>query len=221
VRTRVKICCIASQAEARAAVAAGADALGLVGAMPSGPGPISDEVAAEIAAAAPPPVSAWLLSSEPDGEAVAAHARRVGVATVQVVRHLDPGEHARIRRQAPGLKIVQVIHVENEGALELARAYADTADALLLDSGRPSADELGGTGRAHDWDLSRRIVEAVDRPVFLAGGLTAENAADAITRVRPFGLDLCSGVRTGGALDAAKLAAFMAAVRASAGSAAA
>lgn len=216
-RTRVKICCIASQAEARAAVAAGADALGLVGAMPSGPGPISDEVAAEIAAAAPPPVSAWLLSSEPDGEAVAAHARRVGVATVQVVRHLDPGEHARIRRQAPGLKIVQVIHVENEGALELARAYADTADALLLDSGRPSADELGGTGRAHDWDLSRRIVEAVDRPVFLAGGLTAENAADAITRVRPFGLDLCSGVRTGGALDAAKLAAFMAAVRASAG----
>jgi phosphoribosylanthranilate isomerase len=217
----VKICCIASQAEARAAVAAGADALGLVGAMPSGPGPISDEVAAEIAAAAPPPVSAWLLSSEPDGEAVAAHARRVGVATVQVVRHLDPGEHARIRRQAPGLKIVQVIHVENEGALELARAYADTADALLLDSGRPSADELGGTGRAHDWDLSRRIVEAVDRPVFLAGGLTAENAADAITRVRPFGLDLCSGVRTGGALDAAKLAAFMAAVRASAGSAAA
>lgn len=208
-RTRLKVCCIASRAEAAIAVRAGADALGLVGVMPSGPGPISDALAAEIARAAPPPVGAWLLTSEADGGAVAAHAAVVGVSTVQIVRHLAPAEHRRVRAAAPALRIIQVVHVEDETALELARAYAETADALLLDSGRPGAGELGGTGRAHDWTLSARIVEAVDSPIFLAGGLTAANVAEAVRRVRPFGVDLCSGVRTEGALDEAKLAGFV------------
>lgn len=212
-RTRLKVCCIASRAEAALAIAAGVDAIGLVGAMPSGPGPIPDARAAEIARGTPPPVAAWLLTSEADGEAIAAHARAVGVSTVQVVRHVDPGEHARVRRRAPALKLVQVVHVEDEGALALARRYAETADALLLDSGRPGVDELGGTGRSHDWSLSRRIVEAVDRPVFLAGGLTAANLREAVARVRPFGVDVCSGVRTDGELDPIKLAAFAAALR--------
>jgi phosphoribosylanthranilate isomerase len=196
------------------AVAAGADALGLVGAMPSGPGPITDELAAEIARAVPPPVGAWLLTSEADGDAVADHAARVGVTTVQIVRHLPPEAHGRIRRAAPLLRLVQVVHVEDESAVELARAYAETADALLLDSGRPGAQELGGTGRAHDWAVSRRIVEAVDRPVFLAGGLTAGNVGEAVRRVRPFGVDLCSSVRTEGALSGAKLEAFVRALAA-------
>jgi phosphoribosylanthranilate isomerase len=213
-RTRVKVCCIASREEAAVVVAAGADALGLVGPMPSGPGPIPDALAAEIARAVPPPVGAWLLTSEADGDAIAAHAAAVGVSTVQVVRHVSREQHARVRRRAPALKLVQVVHVEGEGAVELARAYAETADALLLDSGRPGAGELGGTGRAHDWEVSRRVVEAVDRPVFLAGGLTAGNVDQAVRRVRPFGVDLCSSVRTDGRLDGAKLASFVAALAA-------
>ena len=214
-RTRVKICCLSSLGEARLAIAAGADALGLVAEMPSGPGPISDELAGVIAASVPPPVTAFLLTSREDGEAVAAHARAVGVTAVQIVRHLEPREHAAIRRADPRLRIIQVVHVEDEGSLDLARAYAETADALLLDSGRPGADvaELGGTGRAHDWSLSRRIVEATDRPVFLAGGLHPGNVAEAIARVRPFGVDVCSGLRPQGRLDAGRLAAFIAAVR--------
>jgi phosphoribosylanthranilate isomerase len=211
-RTRIKICCIASPAEARIAVSAGADALGLVAAMPSGPGPIADEAIAAIVPQIPPPVDAWLLTSRDEASAIVAHIAATGVRTVQLVRHVAAGTHEAIRRALPSVRIVQVIHVEDEGAIDLARACAATADALLLDSGRPSAQILGGVGAAHDWSISRRIVEAVARPVFLAGGLNPTNVAEAIARVRPFGVDLCNGVRTGGALDSSKLAAFMKAV---------
>lgn len=212
---RVKICCIQSVAEAETAVAAGADLLGLVGAMPSGPGPIDDARIAEIAARAPPGVTSVLLSSETTAEGLVAHAARCRPAALQIVDDPAPGAWAALRRELPGLKLIQVIHVEGPEALDAARAAAPHVDAILLDSGRPSAavKELGGTGRAHDWAVSVRIVAALDRPVFLAGGLTPENAAAAARTVRPYGLDLCSGVRTNGRLDPARLAAFMAAAR--------
>lgn len=210
-RVRLKVCCIASVAEAALAVRLGADALGLVGEMPSGPGVIDDALAAAIARSVPPPVTPFLLTSRSDAEAIADHARDVGVSTVQVVRHVDPAVHARLAERAPQLKRVQVLHVEDDSILALAAEYAPLVDALLLDSGRPSlaVAELGGTGRAHDWDISRRLVAASPVPVFLAGGLKPDNAAAAIDTVRPFGLDVCSGVRTDGALDATKLAALV------------
>lgn len=206
-RVRLKVCCIADPAEAKLAIAAGADALGLVGAMPSGPGPIADEVIAEIARRVPPPIDTWLLTSREDGAEIADHVERTGVRTVQIVKHVPPATHAEVRRS--GTRIVQVVHVEDEAALDLASRYAESADALLLDSGRPSAQIFGGAGVAHDWAISRRIVEAMPIPVFLAGGLHGGNVAAAIGRVRPFGVDLCSGVRTGGWLDPTKLGAFV------------
>jgi phosphoribosylanthranilate isomerase len=208
-RTRIKICCIGSPTEAQLAVTAGADALGLVAAMPSGPGPISDEAIAEIVSQVPPPVDAWLLTSRAEASAIVDHITVTGVRTVQIVRHVAAGTHEAIRRALPNVRIVQVVHVEDESAVDLARAYSATADALLLDSGRPSAQILGGVGAAHDWAISRRIVAVVSRPVFLAGGLNPANVAEAVATVRPFGVDLCNGVRTGGALDAGKLAAFV------------
>lgn len=211
-RTRIKVCCIASADEAAKAVAAGADALGLVSAMPTGPGPIPEEAVAAIAATVPPPVEPFLLTALEETGAIADQAQRLGVRTVQLVRHVDPAVHLRLRALDPLVRIVQVIHVEDETALRLIAPYAATASAFLLDSGRPSASELGGTGRAHDWAISAEFVRRSPRPVFLAGGLHAGNAAEAIRRVRPFGLDLCSGVRTDGVLDPAKLAAFVAAV---------
>jgi phosphoribosylanthranilate isomerase len=214
-RTRIKICCMASIEEADLAVAAGADAVGLVGAMPSGPGPIADELIADIARHVPPPVASFLLTSETSAEAIADHIARTGPTTVQVVCHVDPAEHVLLGKLQPQVSRVQVIHVEDAGALHLIHAYASHVHAFLLDSGRPSATipEFGGTGRVHDWAVSAAFVRASPRPVFLAGGLTPQNAAEAVRQVRPFGLDLCSGVRTEGRLDRAKLEAFMSAVR--------
>jgi phosphoribosylanthranilate isomerase len=214
-RTRIKVCCIASTDEARMAIEAGADALGLVARMPSGPGPIADATIAEVTAFVPPPVATFLLTSETTAEAIAAHVRATNPSTVQIVSHIDPAESEKLAALEPHVRRVQVIHVEGPGALDLIPAYAPHVHAFLLDSGRPNAAvaELGGTGRAHDWAVSAAFVQATGRPVFLAGGLSAANVAAAIRQVRPYGLDLCSGVRTDGRLDPVKLAAFVAAVQ--------
>jgi phosphoribosylanthranilate isomerase len=216
VRTpRVKICCIASEAEAWTAVNAGASAVGLVSAMPSGPGPISEEAIRRIAARVPPPVATFLLTSLQNAGAIAAQHRRCATTTIQIVDRLASGTHQDLRRALPGIRLVQVIHVTGEESLEEAARLAPHIDAILLDSGnqRLPVKELGGTGRTHDWTISRRIREAVAVPLFLAGGLKADNVADAIRAVGPWGVDVCSGVRTNGALDPGKVEAFFAAVR--------
>ena len=215
-RTRVKICCIASAEEASVAIEAGADALGLVAAMPSGPGAINDRQIAAISAIVPPPINTFLLTSEITAQAISAHVRATGPMTVQIVAHIDPAQSAELARLQPALRRVQVIHVEGPDALDLIPVYSPYVHAFLLDSGRPNAatPELGGTGRAHYWDVSAAFVRASSRPVFLAGGLNARNVRRAIGHVRPFGVDLCSGVRTDGHLDSTKLAEFIASVRA-------
>lgn len=213
-RTRIKVCCIASAEEAKAAVSAGADALGLVARMPSGPGPMADELIAALTAIVPPPVATFLLTSETTAEAISAHVRATNPSTVQIVSHISETEAARLAEIEPHVRRVQVIHVEGPEALGMIQVYGPHVHAFLLDSGRPSAAvaELGGTGRVHDWEISAAFVQASDKPVFLAGGLSAANVADAVRKVRPYGLDLCSGARTGGRLDTAKLTAFVQAV---------
>jgi phosphoribosylanthranilate isomerase len=214
-RTRIKICCMQSAEEARLAIAAGADALGLVGTMPSGPGPIEDAVIAALAARVPPPIATFLLTSETGAEAIIAHARRCRANTLQLVDRIADAEYPRLRAALPGIKLVQVVHVGGGGAVAEAVAAAAHADALLLDSGQPHAaiKVLGGTGRIHDWAASREIVDRVACPVFLAGGLRADNVALAIQTVRPFGVDVCTGVRRADyTLDPMELEAFVAAV---------
>ncbi len=212
-RAKIKICCMQSVDEARLAIAHGASALGLVSAMPSGFGVIDDDRIRKIAAAIPPGIASFLLTSARDADAIVAQQRACGVATLQLVDALPPGTHARLRRELPGVALVQVIHVQDEGAVDEARAVAGDVDALLLDSGNPGAavPELGGTGRTHDWRISRTVVEAVDRPVYLAGGLRPDNVAAAVRQVRPYAVDVCTGVRIDGRLDPDRLAAFVAA----------
>jgi phosphoribosylanthranilate isomerase len=199
--------------EAWTAIRHGASALGLVSAMPSGPGVIGEDAIAEIARRVPPGISSFLLTSATDADAVIDQQRRCGTNTVQLCDAVDEAEYEKMRRAMPGVALVQVIHVRGEDSVGEALSVAPHVNAILLDSGNPSlaVKELGGTGRVHDWSLSRRIREAVDVPVYLAGGLREENVADAISRVQPFGLDLCSSVRTDGKLDAAKLERFFAA----------
>ncbi len=215
-RTRIKVCCIRDVDEARLAVSLGADALGLVGPMPSGPGVIDVDTAAAVAAAAPPSVATFWLTSESTADGIAAELERVRPTCVQIVRHVDPAVHDALADRAPYVRRVQVLHVEGAATADLAREYEARAHALLLDSGRPGAAtaELGGTGRVHDWAVSRAIVERSPLPVFLAGGLSPSNVASAIREVRPFGVDLCSGVRREGRLDAELLRAFVAGARA-------
>lgn len=214
----VKICCIASVAEARLAAQAGAGVLGLVSAMPSGPGVVSDDTVAEIAAAMRgTAVRTFLLTARTRADHIAAQHAAAGTTTLQLVDHVPLAELQRLRALRPGVELVQVIHVTGAESVAEALHVAPAVDAILLDSGNPTlaVKVLGGTGRTHDWSLSRRIRDAVwPLPLWLAGGLRDHNVAQAIAAVRPHGLDLCSGVRSDGQLDVPKLTAFMAAVRA-------
>ena len=192
------------------AISYGASALGLVSEMPSGPGVISEALIAEIAAIVPAAVATFLLTSKQNAAEIIAQQRRCRVNTIQICDRLEQGNYNEMREAMPGISLVQVIHVGGEESVEEAAIVAHHVDAILLDSGNQAlaVKELGGTGRAHDWSISLRIRESQDVPLFLAGGLNEQNVREAIEQVRPFGVDLCSGVRTNGKLDEAKLAAF-------------
>ena len=213
-KPRIKICCISSIEEAKLAIAHGASALGLVGPMPSGPGVITDELIFEIAKIVPPPIGTFLLTSETKAEDIILHHAKVLTNTIQIVDALSDGSYHQIKTALPFVKLVQVIHVLDEASIDEAVRISYEVDALLLDSGNPNLEVkvLGGTGNIHNWKLSRKIVEQSKVPVFLAGGLKAENVQQAIDEVQPFGLDLCSSVRTYKKLDSEKLESFFKAV---------
>jgi phosphoribosylanthranilate isomerase len=213
---RIKVCCIASIDEAVLALEAGADALGLVSAMPSGPGVIAD---ADIVA-----ISDWigkraasvLLTSRQTAHGISAQLRESRPTVLQLTDAVADDEMHQLRERHPEVVLMPVVHVRDETSVLEAQRAAMLADALLLDSGNPGAavKELGGTGRVHDWQLSRSICESVDLPVFLAGGLKPGNVAEAVSTTKPFGVDVCSGVRVGGRLDRSLLTDFVAAARA-------
>ena len=205
--TKVKICCISSIAEAKLAVDYGAAAIGLVAKMPSGPGVISDELISAIAKTVPSGVDTFLLTSETSYEAIVEHHKRVNTTTIQIVDALSNRQYNEIRASLPNVKLVQVIHIIDETALQEAIEISPWVDAILLDSGNPNLDVkvLGGTGKTHNWEISKKIREAINLPVFLAGGINKDNLKQAIDIVQPYGVDLCSSVRTNGQLDEKKL----------------
>ena len=206
---------MASVGEAAMAVEAGASAVGLVSHMPSGPGVIRDELIAEIAATVPPAIGTFLLTSRQSVDEIVAQQRFCRTNTIQICDRLTRGTHRELKDALPGISIVQVIHVTGPESVDEATSAAEHVDAILLDSGnqKSAIKELGGTGRTHDWRLSREIRERVDVPLFLAGGLTPENVGHAIREVGPFAVDVCSGVRTDGKLDATKVRQFFHAIR--------
>ena len=212
-KREIKICCISSHDEAALATDSGADILGLVSAMPSGPGVIGEELIASIARSTT--AQTFLLTSLCEADAIIAQHRRCGTTAIQLCDALPPGSHARLREALPGVRLVQVVHVTGEASYEEAMSAARQVDALLLDSGNPSLQvkELGGTGRVHDWSISKRICANAGVPVFLAGGLRPENVAEALAITGATGVDICSGVRTDGKLDREKLSRFIAGAR--------
>lgn len=207
---KVKICCINSIEEAKNAIKKGADAVGLVGNMPSGPGVISDNQIQKIARNVPPPISTFLLTSETTAEGIIEHYKKTLTSTIQIVDSIDRSVYKSIKTELPWVKLVQVIHVIDDGSIAEAKKLSNYVDAILLDSGNPklAVKELGGTGRIHNWEISAKIRSASDKPVFLAGGINKDNVIQAIETVDPYGIDLCSGVRTNGKLDDKKLKDF-------------
>jgi len=184
---RVKICCISSIAEARLAIEYGASALGLVSAMPSGPGVITEDEIAEIAATIPPPIGSFLLTSGQNVDSIVEQHRRCRTNCIQLCDRLTSGTTRELKAALPGIAVVQVIHVTGPESVQEACTAAESVDAILLDSGNPELKikELGGTGRRHDWTLSREIRERVHVPLFLAGGLTESNVAESIEAIAP------------------------------------
>jgi phosphoribosylanthranilate isomerase len=209
--TRIKICCISSEAEAKMAIRYGASAIGLVARMPSGPGPISDELIRQIAKTVPPPIATFLLTSETSVDKIIEHHYRTNTNTIQIVDSLTSGTYGQLKEALPGVKIVQVIHVIDEKSVDEAVGISEMVDSILLDSGNPKLKikELGGTGRVHNWKFSRQIRDQAKCQVFLAGGLNPDNVRQAIEEVQPFAVDVCSGVRTDGKLDRQKLELFI------------
>lgn len=213
--TRIKICCISSIEEAKLATAYGAHALGLVGPMPSGPGPIEIGLIREITASVAPGVSTFLLTSETTAKGIIHNYNKTHTHVLQLVDAMENMEvYTRVRETLPHVKLVQVIHVVGPESLAEAMIISPHVDGLLLDSGNPklAIKELGGTGRVHDWSVSRAIVEQCGKPVFLAGGLNPGNVREAIEKVNPFGVDICSGLRINGKLDEGLLKKFVSAV---------
>jgi len=206
-KVKVKICCISSIEEASLAIAHGAAAIGLVGRMPSGPGIITDELIQSIAKTVLPPIDSFLLTSETTAEAIIEHHNKVNTTTIQMVDALTDRQYHKIREAIPHVKLVQVIHVLDEKSVQEAIEISEWVDAILLDSGNPnlSTKVLGGTGKTHNWDLSKKIRENISIPTYLAGGINKDNIRMAIDHVLPYGIDLCSSVRTNGQLDERKL----------------
>ncbi len=212
---RVKICCIANIEEAQTAIKLGASALGLVSEMPSGPGVIDEKIITEVADSVPPGISTFLLTSKQTVDDIIEQQKRCRTNTIQICDRLKNGAHLEIKKALPGIKIVQVVHVTGEESIEEAVEVSKKVDAILLDSGNQNlkVKELGGTGRVHDWNISAEIRRKISVPMFLAGGLNPENVDEAIAMVKPYGVDICSGVRTNGILDEGKLKRFFENIR--------
>ena len=171
---------------------------------------IDEVLIAEIASRIPPPIATFLLTSKQTAEEIIEQQLKTKVNTIQLVDYVAYSELKKLRKQLPGIKLVQVIHVVNEHSVNEALNVQEYVDALLLDSGNPNLEvkELGGTGRTHNWSISKQIKDQVDIPIFLAGGLNPGNVLEAINTVQPHGLDICSGVRTENHLDEEKLKLF-------------
>jgi phosphoribosylanthranilate isomerase len=205
-RTRIKICGITRTQDARAAAEAGADAIGLVF-YPQSPRYLSGERAVEIRDALPPFVQAVALFVNPDAAQVAQVLQRVRPALLQFHGEETPAFCAQF-----GMPFVKACRVRpGVDALEYLRPFSRAA-AWLFDSHVP---EYGGVGESFDWSLlPARSPNLVERPFILSGGLARENVAAAIRRVRPWGVDVSSGVESAkGIKDAARIAAFIAEVR--------
>ena len=212
---RVKICCIKTPDELKTVARYGIDCVGFVSNMPSGPGIISDKEIRHLAEATPEGVDTFLLTSLTNPEEIIKQQKFCRTKTIQLCNPLEINDLKRLREISGNVKIVGVVHVLGKDSIIKANEMSRYVDAILLDTGNPceNPQKLGGTGRIHDWDISKEICRQVSNPIFLAGGLNYLNVPSAIEKVHPYGVDICCGVRTrDDKLDEEKLKLFLKAI---------
>ena len=213
---RVKICGVTTPADAALAARLGADAIGvLVGLLHPSEDELDPERAAGIVAALPPFVVGTLVTHRTELDELRRLCRLVRPHVVQLHGGIPRDDVSALRREFPTVRLVGCVHVDGERTLEDARRAAAHVDAILLDT--KTATRIGGTGVTHDWSISRRVREALPTtPIILAGGLTPDNVARAIGVVRPYAVDVNSGVSARRGVKSAELIeGFISAVRAS------
>lgn len=208
---RAKICGINTWENARIALDCGADALGfLVGITHLAEDKIEVEDAKKIIDKLPPFVSTVAVTHLQDPKKIVEMCKYLGVTTLQIHDYISPEEVAFCKEELKLVKIIKAVHVldgDKQGTIDMAHSFEKVADALLLDS--RTAERLGGTGKTHDWNISKEIVEQLNIPVMLAGGLTDQNVYDAVKKVRPYAVDVNSGVEIAGDKDWNKVYGFI------------
>ena len=209
----VKICGIRRQADALLAAELGADAIGLlVGQKHDSPDFISATVARDISRALPPSVEAVLVTHVEDVEELERLLQQSEITTIQLHSEIAPSAVERLRHRLPHLKIFKSVNIISADSVAYPEAFEQLVDGFVLDSINVATGQVGGTGKTHDWSVSREIVMRYpDIPIILAGGLNSENVRSAIERVRPFGVDVNSGTKApDGFKDLRKMEAFIA-----------
>lgn len=211
---RVKICGVTNHTDLRAVERAGADAVGVIAGVPvDSPRAVSLDAAAELLGAAPPFLTTTLVTMPESVEKAVEAAETVDPDVLQLHTDSPPAELRSIREAITG-KLVAVVDAAEP---ERVRTIAPAVDGVLIDS--IDDDGGGGTGETHDWDATSEVVSTLDVPVILAGGLTPDNVAVAVGTVRPFAVDVATGVeRSGGRKDHDAVRAFVANAADAAGS---
>jgi len=203
-RTRIKVCGITSVAEARSVIDAGVDAIGMIFAESSRK--VDLETVLEISAIAPAWVTLVGVFVNPTGAAVE-NAHLHGL-----IPQFSGSEMPEFCEQAAGLRYLKVFHIQPDvqyHAVDFAELDAYAHATFMFDTS--VGGKSGGTGVAFDWGVVKELSRM--RPVIVAGGLTPENVGACVRHVRPFGVDVRSGVETNGVKDEAKVRAFVRAVR--------
>ena len=208
----VKICGIRRHEDALIAAELGADAIGLlVGQRHNSPDFISAAVARDISRTLPPSVEAVLVTHIENIDELERLLQQSGITTVQLHSEIASSSVERLRGRLPDVKIFKSVHVISADSVAYPEAFRKLADGLVLDSINVATDQIGGTGKTHDWSISRQIVTRYPEiPIILAGGLNSENVRSAIEYVHPFGVDVNSGTKgSDGFKDARKMREFI------------
>ena len=190
----------------------GADAIGLlVGQKHHSPDFISATVARDISRALPPSVEAVLVTHVEDIDELERLLQQGEITTVQLHSEIAPSSVERLRGRVPYLKVFKSVSVISVDSVAYPEAFEQLVDGFVLDSVDVATDQVGGTGKTHDWSVSRQIVMRYPEiPIILAGGLNSENVRFAIECVRPFGVDVNSGTKAAdGFKDPRKMEAFI------------